>query len=227
MTKNTIFWLIIWGTLVGVSIGVAAYIPVRQQRLDDEVRIIAAEHARIQQELQLIEQMRQAELDVMQEMAMPKTPDEFRVADLEAFAESLEAYYKDARRYPIVSGESDDLVALTTRESPCSDLLIGHYVDACPRDPAWPDLSYKYRSIDGFTYELTALMDDVGSARCMRVDDLCVFLIYGGVRGLLENEPPVLKPFEDSFEDEDEDIQPPVVEEISASLHRAVLEAYK
>ena len=212
LTKNTIFWATFWGLFVVGSIAAAVVIPKANRAADDEVRQAQIERAQTERELQeLMEQRMQREQMDQQEM-IPKTPDQIRIADVDALVEALEAYYREEFVYPIASGEGGALVEVEPRRPPCFELVAEALLETCPRDPLWPERSYRYRSELGFGYEATALLDGDDPSACTYIGDLCIYVVSGGAPQTQEASPE-----SDSETGE---------EEIGASLYDAISSAY-
>ena len=179
ITRNTIFWAAFWILFAAAAIAAAVLIPRQIEKADEKVRQAQTERARIERELRELEQRRVQE---EREATAPKTADRQRVLAIDALVAALEVYEETQGSYPVASGPEGGLVAITEGASPCSELLDADTLGACPKDPAWPERQYRYRSLRGFSYELTALLNGDDPELCTYVEGLCIYLKKGGLQ---------------------------------------------
>ena len=106
------------------------------------------------------------------------------------------------------------MVSLENDTPPCSALALGGYLRRCPRDPAWPNRGYRYRSLNGATYELTAVLDDASLPYCLLAGSDCLFsLSDAGIRiGTFEQSRVV--PLEGGYLPKLEEASQPVEEDV-------------
>lgn len=104
------------------------------------------------------------------------TLDDQRVAGINLLANALNNYYVQIGAYPTSSGE---LLRMNAQSSPCTDLLIGNFLAACPQDPAGEPAFYGYKSDGVSYYELTSKLDDPTCSRlgAALLGDLCLYKV--------------------------------------------------
>lgn len=177
-TKDTRRWLWVWGAFVVVLFGAVVIMQWLSMKTDDNVRAEVA----IRQSTDAIVQMQERDLilEMSKRMPVPETDDEARMFTLVAFTDALEAYQLSVGAYPVAFGEAEALIPLNPDQLPCKELLAGEYIEYCPRDPIWPNRSFRYRSVTGTSYQLTALLNDNTSPYCLLVAAGCVFTIETG-----------------------------------------------
>lgn len=209
ITKNTVFWAAFWILFAVVSIAAVVLIPRQIRQADEQARQAQADRVRTERELRELEQR---QIQEMREAEMPKTPDEQRVLAIDNLIDALEVYGETQGSYPVAAGPDEGLIEITPDGQPCVDLLALALLDECPRDPTWPRRGYRYRSLTGSSYELTALLDGDDASRCTYVEGLCIYIRSGELQHSAN----------DGFRDADEAGQG----EIGASLYDAISAAY-
>jgi hypothetical protein len=80
--------------------------------------------------------------------------DEQRKTDLTNIQKALEQYYAANKKYPISTTESK-----TEAPDAALKILVPQYISSLPTDPTTGQKSYLYKSVEGSTYELSAIFD--------------------------------------------------------------------
>lgn len=101
------------------------------------------------------------------------SPDQQRKTDLQKIAAALEQYFKANGVYPVASSVEN----ASSAESALQLKLIPSYIDAIPGDPATGKY-YGYTS-DGYTYELSAVLDSSSDPEGVNSGSKTMYLVKG------------------------------------------------
>lgn len=86
--------------------------------------------------------------------------DQQRKNDLAQIKSALEEYFTDTQKYPI----SKEVSKISEATSVVYKALVPKYLEEMPADPAAPTKYYGYKSADGTSFELTAVLDNTGDS---------------------------------------------------------------
>lgn len=93
--------------------------------------------------------------------------DQQRQRDLFSIQSAIEAYFEaNNGQYPIVFAN----IEITGAGDPLSNELVPIYISAIPKDPGKPEKSYRYASLTGKSYVLSAELDSGQTYRLTEAD---------------------------------------------------------
>lgn len=98
--------------------------------------------------------------------------DATRKADLANLKTALGSYFNAKQSYPI----STSLTKTSDPDTPLK-VLVPDYIPSLPLDPLSPNSFYGYKSVDGKTFELTAVLEDKSDPAGQIIGNLFIYLV--------------------------------------------------
>jgi hypothetical protein len=106
-----------------------------------------------------------------QETAFPE--DQQRKNDLAQIKGALEKYFEGNQKYPIAA----KIEKISDAKSTAYQALVPDYIETMPNDPASPTKFYGYQSVDGTSFELSAVLDNTEDTEGIQKGDLYLYLL--------------------------------------------------
>ena len=106
---------------------------------------------------------------------LAKANDLERKSDLREIIIALVMYFNDNDKYPL----SDDAIKLNDKNSAIYKEFLIYLTEESLKDPKDPEFYYTYRS-NGYFYELSARLENLGDKECKIINNLCIYTIDSG-----------------------------------------------